>query len=94
MNYFNEFSTKPPKFFGFLFWNFFFGYFPFGVLIATLSLFEKVAFTLNDKEVYGLIGFISYLIFIPLIALIFASVSWVYLSLGNYLMNMFNRYLK
>ena len=86
MKYFEKFSTKPQIFFGFLFWNFLFGYFPIGLLIAILSLLGNVGFTLNNKEVYGLIGFILYIILIPFVALIFSSVSWMFLSIGNFIL--------
>ncbi len=91
MSYFKNFSTKPENLFGFLFWNFLFGYLPFGLLVAILSLLGNVAFMLNDKPVFGLIGFIMYIILIPFIALILSSVCWVYLSIGNFILKQFGK---
>ena len=85
MNFFKNFISKPENLFGFLFWNFFFGYLPIGFLVAILSFLGNIGFNLNDKMVYGFTGFIMYLIFIPLIALILASISWVFLSIGNFI---------
>jgi hypothetical protein len=86
MNYFKKFASKPQNFFGFLFWNFLFGYFPIGLFIAILSLFGIVGFTLNDKIEYGFTGFIMHIILAPFIALIFSTVSWVFLSIGNFIL--------
>lgn len=85
MKFLEKFVEKPNNFFKFLFWNFFMGYLPFGLLVAVFSLFGKVSFDLNNKEVYGMVGLISYLLFIPVIAFILALVCWIYLSIGNFI---------
>ena len=82
-----NYLEKPKKFFQFLFWNFFFGYLPFGLLISFLSLMGKVAFTLNEKGEYGITGFLMYLLTIPFVALILTLVNWLYLTIGNYILN-------
>ncbi len=88
MNYFKKFEEKPNNFFQYIYWNLFFGYLPFGVLISILSLFGKIAFTLNNEPVYGIVGFLMYAICIPILTLIFTLVIWIYMSIGNFILRL------
>jgi hypothetical protein len=91
MKYFQRFSQKPNSLFQFIFWNLFFGYLPFGLFIALLSLFGNIAFTLNNQPVYGITGFLGYVICIPFVILIFTVVFWIFFSIGNFLIRIITR---
>ena len=91
MKYLEQFSDKPQNTFSWLFWNFLFGYLPVGLLIAILSLVGIIPFMINDKPHYGFIGFIFLLIYVPVAAFILSIVTWVFLSMGNAFLKLFNK---
>ncbi len=62
---------------------------PFGLLLAFLSLFHKVPIIINDKSVYGIVGFISYIVFIPIEAFFTACFIWAILLFGRWLYTLF-----
>ena len=62
---------------------------PLAILYAFLSLFHQLPIQLNDKPVFGLGGFLGYLIYIPMCALGFACSSWISLILGRWLHTLF-----
>ena len=88
MKYFKNFIEKPNNLFGFLFWNCFFGYLPLGLFISIMSLLGKVPFRMNDEEIYGVLGFLIGLLHIFVTALILSVVSWVFIRIGNFVMQL------
>ncbi len=85
MEYFKKFTEKPNHLFGFLFWNCFFGYLPLGLLISIMSLLGKVPFRMNAQEIYGVSGFLIGLLHIVATALILAVISWIPITIGNFI---------
>ncbi|MEO9872144.1 hypothetical protein [Ekhidna sp.] len=91
MKHLKQFEEKPTKLFGKLFWNMLFCIAPFVLFGSFFVLFGAVPFTFNDKQYYGILGFSMTLVLIPWIALCFAIVFWIYYSVGNYFLRLFNR---
>ncbi len=91
MKYLKQFEEKPVNLFGKLFWNMFFCLAPFISLGSLLVLFGVVPFNFNDEPYYGVVGFLMTLVLIPWISLCFAILLWIYFSIGNYFLRLFNK---
>jgi hypothetical protein len=89
MHFLKDYLEKPKKLFGFLYWNFFFGYLPFGVLAAILSLLGKVPANFNEQEVYGMLGFSVHLFFVFALPFLISFFCWIYICIGNFIINYF-----
>ena len=92
MEYLKQFEEKPNQLFGKLFWNIFFCLFPINLIAAFLNLFEIMPVTVNDEETYGITGFITLILSVPLIALGLSGVVWIYYSIGNFFLRQFNKF--
>ncbi|MEQ8903900.1 hypothetical protein [Ekhidna sp.] len=91
MKYLRQFEDKPENLFGKLFWNMFFFLAFWMVPLSLLILFGVIPFNFNDQPYYGIGGFLMALSFIPMMALGFAAIFWLYYSIGNYFLRLFNR---
>lgn len=89
VKFLGKFKERPKELFSLLFWNFLFGYLPFSLLGAFLSLYEVITVNFNGEPTYGFKGFIIMLVFTPLMALIFTIVAWVYFRIGNFFLRLF-----
>lgn len=78
-----KYSEKPKNLFKSIFFTFLFGYAPLGLLHIILNLAGIIPVNFNEKEVYGLTGFLVIIIFTPFVILMFSSFIWLYFIVGN-----------
>lgn len=81
-----EYSVKPAKLFRRLLIVFAFAYFPFLMLQIILAFAGIMPVNFNDYDVYGVKAVVILLCFFPFIVLMFAALTWVFFSLGIFLM--------
>lgn len=91
MKYLQQFEEKPENLFGKLFWNMFFCVSIFTIPISLMVLIGWIPFSFNDEPYYGISGFLMSLILIPFVPLCFAISIWIYYSIGNYFLRLFNK---
>lgn len=82
MNYFKKFLERPK--FDYLFWNYFFCYIPFGIIVSILSLIGISPVKFNDQLYDGIFGFLISLVYIPMVAVILGFINWLFLYIGNF----------
>ncbi|OOG76428.1 hypothetical protein [Algoriphagus sp. A40] len=76
-------SRLPVSLFKLLFVNFLFGNLFFMIILGGFSLIGLYPVNLNDEAVYGLKGFLVLVLFTPFTSLVFVSLFWVWLKVGN-----------
>lgn len=84
-----KYVKKPESLFAKLFWNFLFGYLPFGLVHSLLCLFGVIPVKINDQFYYGPIGAGVLVLYFPIIAGSFAIVIWIFYSIGNLVLRLF-----
>ena len=77
-----------------LFIAYVFGYMPFGLFAAILSLTNVFPIYFNKHPYYGVTGFLVAILTIPFVGFIFGVINWVYLNLGVVLYNYIFKILK
>jgi hypothetical protein len=70
-----------------LFLAYLFGYMPFGLLSAILSLAHVLPIQFNERPYYGISGFVISILIIPFFGFIFGVINWLYLNFGNFIYN-------
>lgn len=78
-----EVSRLPVSLFKLLYVNFLFGNLFFMIILGLFSLFGLYPVNFNDEAVYGLKGFLVLVLFTPFTSLVFVSLVWVCLKVGN-----------
>lgn len=78
-----EVSRLPVSLFKLLYVNFLFGNLFFMIILGLFSFFELYPVNFNDEAVYGLKGFLVLVLFTPFTSLVFVSLFWVWLKVGN-----------
>ncbi|OOG78097.1 hypothetical protein B0E43_03025 [Algoriphagus sp. A40] len=78
-----EVSSLPVSLFKLLYVNFLFGNLFFMIILGLFSLFGLYPVNLNDESVYGIKGFLVLVLFTPFTSLVFVSLFWVWLKVGN-----------
>ncbi|WP_116787548.1 hypothetical protein [Flavobacterium psychrotrophum] len=78
-----KYSTKPVELFETLFITFLFGYLPFALIHIIFNISGIIPVNFNNKDVYGLLGTVVIIIFIPFIVLLLTSIIWIYFMIGN-----------
>jgi len=89
MSFLDKYKEKPERLFNTLFWNFMFGYIPFSILAAILTIFGVVPVYFNDEPRYGIGAALIILLMSPLLVLGTVVITWFYYSLGNYFLRQF-----
>lgn len=77
-----------------LFLAYLFGYMPFALLSAILSLMNVLPINFNEHPYYGVVGFVIAILTIPFVGLIFGIINWVYLNFGSFLYDYICKVLK
>ena len=77
-----------------LFLAYLFGYMPFALLSAILSLANVLPIYFNKHPYYGITGFVVAILTIPFVGVIFGIVNWVYLNFGSFLYDYIFRILR
>lgn len=91
-NFLNKVSYFPKGFFKWLFWNLFFGYLLIAIIASVLAYLGIRPTTFNDEAVSGLKGFIIEIVIIfPVSVLLFSCVIWLFLKIGNLIINFLNK---
>lgn len=62
---------------------------PFSLLVAFLALFNLVPVNFNNKDTYGIFGFIISILFMPFIVIMLSGFTWIFLNFGNWLYKAF-----
>ncbi|TQV74236.1 hypothetical protein FKG94_16655 [Exilibacterium tricleocarpae] len=83
----------PGSLFKLLFIGFLFGL---GPLLLANGIYDLVTggesmVSLNESTLSGTSGFIGTLVFIPIMALIFSGITWVFVSIGTWVYSLFWR---
>ncbi|MEO9965125.1 MAG: hypothetical protein ABJF11_05010 [Reichenbachiella sp.] len=93
MKYLEQFERKPENLFGKLFWNMLFCLAPIVLFVSLFVLAGVVPMNFNDELYYGPVGFVLVILLAPFISLGWAIVIWLYYSVGNYFLRLFNKLL-
>lgn len=67
---------------------------PFSLLEAFLALFKLVPVDFNNKETYGIAGFLVVIAFMPFIVLMLSGANWLFLNVGYSLYTFFCKAFK
>lgn len=67
-----------------LFLTYLFGYMPFGLIAAILSLAHVLPVHFYERPYYGITWFLIALLTIPFFGLIFGILNWAYLNFGSF----------
>lgn len=75
-----------------LFLAYLFGYIPFALLGAILSLVNVLPVSFNGHSYYGIVGFAISILTVPFVGFVFGIINWIYLNIGasiyNYIVKM------
>lgn len=75
------------KLFRLLFIGYTFAFLPLGLLASILSVAGIVPVNINNKEVYGILGGLVALIYIPLVGILMSGLNWILLVIGMWIYN-------
>ncbi len=78
-----EISGLPTSLFRLLYVNFLFGNLFFMLILGAFSFFGMYPVNFNDEAVYGIKGFLVLVLFTPFTSLVFVSLFWIWLKVGN-----------
>ena len=88
---FNEKYKLPENLFRLLYINSLFGTLLFMMVLGLFSLFGLFPVNLNDEQVYGIKGLLVLVLFTPFTTLLFVTLMWTGLKLGNLVINILFR---
>jgi hypothetical protein len=86
-----EKSKLPENLFRLLYINSLFGTLLFMMILGLFSFFGLFPVNFNDEQVYGIKGLLVLVLFTPFTTLLFVTLMWIGLKLGNLVINILFR---
>ncbi len=86
-----KYSEKQEGLFKTFYITFLFGCIPFALMHIIFNLIGIMPVNFNGEKVYGLLGVLVILMFLPLMALLFTVIIWLYFMIGNLLLRLLKK---